>query len=43
MATFQAAASVAMAHGVGPGRNDCKIELAERTRSRTLAHAAEAG
>ena len=43
MATFQAAADVAMAHAVGRGGNDFKIELAKRTLCRTLAHAAQAG
>jgi xanthine dehydrogenase YagS FAD-binding subunit len=43
MATFRAAADAAMAHAVGRGHNDFKIELAKRTLSRTLAHAAEAG
>jgi xanthine dehydrogenase YagS FAD-binding subunit len=40
MATFRAAADAAMAGAVGRGHNDFKIELAERTLARTLAHAA---
>jgi xanthine dehydrogenase YagS FAD-binding subunit len=43
MATFRAAAEVAMARAVRRGHNDFKIELAKRTLSRTLAQAAEAG
>jgi xanthine dehydrogenase YagS FAD-binding subunit len=43
MATFRAAAAVAMAQARGRGHNDFKIELAERTLCRTLAHAAQAG
>jgi xanthine dehydrogenase YagS FAD-binding subunit len=43
MATFRTAADAAMAHAVGRGHNDFKIELAKRTLSRTLAQAAEAG
>jgi xanthine dehydrogenase YagS FAD-binding subunit len=43
MATFQAAAEAAMAHAVGRGHNDFKIELAKRTLCRTLAQAAQAG
>jgi xanthine dehydrogenase YagS FAD-binding subunit len=39
MATFQAAAGAAMAHAVGRGHNDFKIELAKRTLCRTLANA----
>jgi xanthine dehydrogenase YagS FAD-binding subunit len=42
MATFRAAADAAMAHAVGRGHNDFKIELAKRTLCRTLAHAAQA-
>jgi xanthine dehydrogenase YagS FAD-binding subunit len=38
MATFQAAAEAAMAHAVGRGHNDFKIELAKRTLCRTLAN-----
>jgi xanthine dehydrogenase YagS FAD-binding subunit len=40
MATFRAAAEAAMAHAVGRGHNDFKIELARRTLCRTLAQAA---
>jgi xanthine dehydrogenase YagS FAD-binding subunit len=40
MATYRAAAAAAMAHAVGRGHNDFKIELAKRTLCRTLAHAA---
>ena len=43
MATFRAAAEAAMAHAVGRGHNDFKIELAKRTLCRTLAQAAQAG
>jgi xanthine dehydrogenase YagS FAD-binding subunit len=43
MATFRAAAAAAMAHAVGQGHNDFKIELAGRTLCRTLALAAQAG
>jgi xanthine dehydrogenase YagS FAD-binding subunit len=43
MATFRAAAEAVMAHAVGRGHNDFKIELAKRTLCRTLAQAAEAG
>jgi xanthine dehydrogenase YagS FAD-binding subunit len=32
-----------MAHAVGRGHNDFKIELAERTLCRTLAQATQAG
>lgn len=39
MATFRAAAQAAMAHAVGQGHNDFKIELARRTLCRTLAQA----
>jgi xanthine dehydrogenase YagS FAD-binding subunit len=42
MATFRAAGDAAMAHAVGRGHNDFKIELARRTLARTLAHAADA-
>lgn len=40
MATYRAAADAAMAHAVGRGHNDFKIDLAKRTLCRTLAHAA---
>ncbi len=43
MATFRTAAEAAMAHAVGRGHNDFKIELAKRTLCRTLAQAAQAG
>ena len=43
MATYWAAAEVAMAHAMGRGHNDFKIELAKRTLCRTLAHAAQGG
>jgi xanthine dehydrogenase YagS FAD-binding subunit len=43
MATFQAAAGAAMAHAVGRGHNDFKIELAKRTLCRTLANAVQGG
>jgi xanthine dehydrogenase YagS FAD-binding subunit len=43
MATYRAAAEAAMAHAVGRGHNDFKIDLAKRTLCRTLAHAAQAG
>ena len=43
MATFRAAAEAAMAHAVGRGHNDFKIELAKRTLCRTLALAAQGG
>jgi xanthine dehydrogenase YagS FAD-binding subunit len=43
MATFRAAAEAAMAHAVGRGHNDFKIELAKRTLCRTLALAAQEG
>jgi xanthine dehydrogenase YagS FAD-binding subunit len=43
MATYRAAAEAAMAHAVGRGDNDFKIDLAKRTLCRTLAHAAQAG
>jgi xanthine dehydrogenase YagS FAD-binding subunit len=42
MPTFRAAADAAMAHAMGRGRNDFKIELARRTLCRTLAHATRA-
>jgi xanthine dehydrogenase YagS FAD-binding subunit len=42
MATFRTAAEAAMAHAVGRGHNDFKIELAKRTLCRTLAQAAQA-
>ena len=38
MATFRTAAEAAMAHAVGRGHNDFKIELAKRTLCRTLAN-----
>ena len=41
-ATFRAAADAALAHAVGRGHNDFKIELARRTLYRTLAQAAQA-
>lgn len=41
MVTFRAAAEAAMAHAVGRGHNDFKIELARRTLCRTLALAAQ--
>jgi xanthine dehydrogenase YagS FAD-binding subunit len=41
MATFRAAAEAAMAHAVGRGHNDFKIELAKRTLCRTLADAVQ--
>jgi xanthine dehydrogenase YagS FAD-binding subunit len=41
MATFRAAADAAMAHAVGQGHNDFKIELAKRTLCRTLAEVAQ--
>jgi xanthine dehydrogenase YagS FAD-binding subunit len=40
MATFRAAADAALAHAVGRGHNDFKIELAKRTLCRTLAEVA---
>jgi xanthine dehydrogenase YagS FAD-binding subunit len=43
MATYRAAAEAAMAHAVGRGHNDFKIDLAKRTLCRTLAYAAQAG
>jgi xanthine dehydrogenase YagS FAD-binding subunit len=43
MATFRAAAEAAMAHAVGRGQNNFKIELAKRTLCRTLVQAAQAG
>jgi len=43
MATYRAAAEAAMAHAVGRGHNDFKINLAKRTLCRTLAYAAQAG
>ena len=43
MATYRAAAEAAMAHAVGRGDNDFKIDLAKRTLCRTLVHAAQAG
>ena len=41
MTTYWAAAEVAMAHAMGRGHNDFKIELAKRTLCRTLAFAAQ--
>jgi xanthine dehydrogenase YagS FAD-binding subunit len=41
MATFRAAADVAVADAVGRGHNDFKIELARRTLCRTLAQASQ--
>jgi xanthine dehydrogenase YagS FAD-binding subunit len=41
-AAFRAAADAALAHAVGRGHNDFKIELARRTLCRTLAQAAQA-
>jgi xanthine dehydrogenase YagS FAD-binding subunit len=43
MATYRAAADAALAHAVGRGHNDFKIELARRTLCRTLAQAVQAG
>ncbi|WPB74662.1 xanthine dehydrogenase family protein subunit M [Archangium violaceum] len=43
MATFRAAADAAMAHAVGQGHNDFKIDLARRTLCRTLAHVVSPG
>lgn len=43
MATYRAAADVAMQDAVGYGHNDFKIDLAKRTLCRTLAHAAQGG
>jgi xanthine dehydrogenase YagS FAD-binding subunit len=43
MATYRAAAEVAMKDAVGRGHNDFKIDLAKRTLCRTLAHAAREG
>jgi xanthine dehydrogenase YagS FAD-binding subunit len=43
MATYRAAAEASMAHAVGRGQNDFKIELAKRTLCRALAVAAEGG
>jgi xanthine dehydrogenase YagS FAD-binding subunit len=43
MATFWGAAEAAMAHAVGRGHNDFKIELAKRTLCRTLANAVQGG
>lgn len=43
MATFRAAAEASMAHAVGRGHNDFKIELAKRTLCRTLANAVQGG
>jgi xanthine dehydrogenase YagS FAD-binding subunit len=42
MASYRAAADAAMAHAVGRGYNNFKIELAKRTLCRTLAQAAQA-
>jgi xanthine dehydrogenase YagS FAD-binding subunit len=43
MATYRAAADVAMKDAVGRGHNDFKIELAKRTLCRALADAVEGG
>jgi xanthine dehydrogenase YagS FAD-binding subunit len=43
MATYRAAADLAMKNAVGRGHNDFKIDLAKRTLCRTLAHAAREG
>jgi xanthine dehydrogenase YagS FAD-binding subunit len=43
MATYRAAADVAMKDAVGYGHNDFKIDLAKRTLCRTLANAAQEG
>lgn len=42
-ATFRAAAEAALAHAVGRGHNDFKIELARRTLFRVLVRATQAG
>jgi len=42
-ATFRAAAEAAVAHAVGRGHNDFKIELARRTLFRVLVRATQAG
>ncbi len=42
-ATFRAAAEAALAHAVGRGHNDFKIELARRTLFRVLARATQVG
>ncbi|GAA0472386.1 xanthine dehydrogenase family protein subunit M [Streptomyces olivaceiscleroticus] len=42
MATYRAAAGAALRNAIGRGHNDFKIELAERTLCRTLAHLAAA-
>jgi xanthine dehydrogenase YagS FAD-binding subunit len=43
MATYRAAADLAMKNAVGRGHNDFKIDLAKRTLCRTLAQAAQEG
>jgi xanthine dehydrogenase YagS FAD-binding subunit len=43
MATYRAAADVAMKDAMGRGHNDFKIDLAKRVLCRTLAHAAQEG
>jgi xanthine dehydrogenase YagS FAD-binding subunit len=43
MATYREAAEAAMAHAVGRGQNNFKIELAKRTLCRTLALAVQEG
>jgi xanthine dehydrogenase YagS FAD-binding subunit len=43
MATYRAAAEAALKGAVGRGHNDFKIDLAQRTLCRTLAHAAGEG
>jgi xanthine dehydrogenase YagS FAD-binding subunit len=43
MATYRAAADVAMKDATGHGHNDFKIDLAKRTLCRTLAQAAQEG
>ena len=43
MATYRAAAEVAMKNASGRGHNDFKIDLAKRTLCRTLAYAAQEG
>jgi len=43
MATYRAAAELAMKDAAGYGHNDFKIDLARRTLCRTLAQAAQEG
>jgi xanthine dehydrogenase YagS FAD-binding subunit len=43
MATYREASEAAMAHAVGRGQNNFKIELAKRTLCRTLALAVQGG